>query len=118
MTETNAERLERIKNKAIKDGPHSTDYWGFVYEDVKFLIEQAEQKDINHKAFLGTMEECSEYAMLAEKLEMDNKRLREALKFYADETTYDNDVYDEWGNLEGNLAEMDSGHRARQALDN
>ena len=49
------------------------------------------------------------------RLEHENKRLREALEFYASEKTYETDVTNQWEPV--TLIDSDNGKRARQALE-
>ncbi|TQR28356.1 XRE family transcriptional regulator [Lysinibacillus sphaericus] len=59
----------------------------------------------------GYLDETDILALLDE-----NKRLREALKFYADEKNHIAPIFDEHGQYNGSKVDKDGGHIARQAL--
>lgn len=77
---TDKERLEFIKEKHEKQGAQSDDYWGFVHDDVNFLIEQAERV----QELEGNLNDVSVWnhghRVHIHKLKQQNKRYREALE--------------------------------------
>lgn len=50
------------------------------------------------------------------KAEKENKKLREALEFYADEKNHIAPIFDEHGQYNGSKVDKDGGEIARQAL--
>lgn len=95
------------------------------------LIKEAERMwhkycgDIYDDNFYWSFYWLIHQARRVQELEQQNKRLREALEFYANEDLYNNinieySTYDEFGNrffkLEGDLF-SDGGEKARKALE-
>lgn len=109
MTETNAERLIRLKNindlkyavalaNPTDDGCHPDAV--NIERDIDWLIEQAER---------------------AHELEEKNNRLREALEFYADKENYEMEAIIPLNpnakTLKLSMVDWDCGDKAREALE-
>jgi cell shape-determining protein MreC len=110
------ERLERVKA-----------YWKYrnsannvTTRDIKWLIEQAERVEESERLL---KEYQTDWTFLVPKLtglEEENKRLREALKFYANKDNYNpTNSYRGNGHVETLEPEIcfDEGHEARKTLE-
>ena len=131
-TETNAERLEGFRKqiKFLDDSADMEDYHRLVdtlknmYEDgelswiVKYAKEQAERAQELKGQSDVFVRECAEKLRMVngyyDELKRENDRLREALKFYADEESYEVNTGDQWEPILPVL--QDDGKKARQAL--
>ncbi|MCM3111657.1 hypothetical protein [Lederbergia lenta] len=106
------ERLEMIKIDAFKN--RNYDITKLMHGDVVWLIEQAERVEEQQKELEGRKKFESQRAQQVNNLIGQNKRYREALKFYAPESKYV--IY--YSALDGikNDIYFDSGSRARKEL--
>lgn len=123
-TETNAARLERLKdindikyivalNNPTDDGCHPN---AINFErEVDWLIEQAERNQMLENSMKKAIEMQEYYLITNGDLQDENKQFREVLKFYADNANYQVNVEDQWG-PEINIM-MDGGNRACLALE-
>ncbi len=93
-----SERLEEIKEKLDFhiDWASNTHYAEISEDELKeyrqFIIEQAEQVEAMQKLVNYHQQKQKEAEDENEPYRHQNKRYREALKFYADEDNYDHDV--------------------------
>lgn len=119
MNETNAERLATTKN-AVKharefideDGELSFQYGEKVLDDFDWLIEQTErvpelEKQLHKMKALPMLMEL-------ERRKYENKKLCEALEFYANVETYKTNLVNQWEPIIP--INRDSGELARQTL--
>lgn len=118
-TETNAERLTRIGETATFntfENAIGTLMSKLFKDDLDWLIEQAERAQELNKALSVENRLYNKAYEDAVKLDEENRRLRKALEFYADEDNY-NDHKNYCENcLNGNV-DNDYGLKARQALE-
>ena len=108
------ERLEEIKNSHLR-GIHSlfgTPWVSMPKENFDWLIEQAERVEELEKVEYALQETYRQEREYNKKLEQQNKRYRETLKFYADEESWS--IYDNHGRT---AIGMDGGQKARKALE-
>ena len=119
-TETNAERLEKIKDNCERLARYEKHYGSDdvnitpIVEDLQWLIEQAEKvdelsKEVDNLSNLSIEDERDHYLLRSE-----NDKLREALEFYADDENYNVNTTNQWEPLI--LINQDHGEKARQAL--
>jgi len=100
MNETNVERLKSIKKRE--------DLYIYRSEDREWLIEQAER--------VPELEgHCKSLTVEWRDGVLENKRLREALEFYAKDENYNVNTTNQWEPLI--LINQDHGEKARQALE-
>ncbi|MDX1769924.1 MAG: hypothetical protein R3328_00215 [Planococcaceae bacterium] len=83
--------------------------------DIDWLIEQAERAEHLETVLIGTNKVLDESIASLEKMAHCNNRLREALKFYAEEHKYEDNI----STTHGYTCEIafDEGNTARQALE-
>ena len=114
-TETNAERLEKIKDNCERLARYEKHYGSDdvnitpIVEDLQWLIEQAERVQELEKNIKINCDALKFACDDLTKSQYENVKLREALKFYADEQMY-------YGSPKWKIF-SDSGDIARQALE-
>lgn len=120
MTETNAERLERLKNHSVFE--HLRGKFLVPHETYLWLIEQAEyvkDLEVELKSERERNQSLSEESRGNFQASLDyrreNERSREALEFYANNENYQVNVENQWG-PEINVM-MDGGNKACLALE-
>ncbi len=103
-----SERLEEIREQyKYRTGPNAS--------NVKWLIEQAEQKERFEKLHENYVTRYTNVVSENNEMNEENTRLREALKFYANSENYQVNVIDQWG-PEINIMK-DGGNKASQVLE-
>lgn len=115
-TETNAERLETIRQrKAIFTGFNDNTAVMLSEEDYVFIIQQAERVQELEKEVEVTRWDMAELATGESKLRKENARLRKALEYYADEEKYKVSIGER--SIAFYTVLIDGGKTARQALE-
>lgn len=114
-TETNAERLERIKNLPTYT-PFTITSVDINKIDIDWLIQQSERA----QELEISSERCVKVAMNRQthinQIESENAHLRKALEFYADEEKYEYELTYDMAEIDGAEILKDSGRIARAAL--
>lgn len=105
MSETNAARLHVIKDTHGRRIRLST-------EAIDYLVKQAERAQNMKKEFANDIDFKRKEV---HGLQVENKRLREALAFYADSKNYEINVVDQWGPEIKVM--MDGGAKAAELLE-
>lgn len=112
-------RLEEIKKRlALLHSAVDVDdeYKNYIFKDLKveWLIEQAERVQELEKEKDEWKYTAQSYYMTNQELREQNKRYREALKFYADDKSWEFDWLDD---IRESLIWKDYGEKARKALE-
>lgn len=105
-----SERLDQVKKTFGEK---------FIHSDIKWLIKQAEQKERFKKLHQNYVTRYTNVVSENNELNEENTRLREALKFYADEDNYNLTAEaDKIALCEYiHIVDLDNGDKARQALE-
>lgn len=124
MSETNAERLERIKeiHEKANMNYHADEFSEmkinlellFMEEDTDWLIEEAERVQELEELKTHYMLQIQDLTRFNDKGIKENTRLREALDFYADKENYEVNTTDQWEPLIPII--QDNGEKARQTV--
>lgn len=110
------ERLEEIKKQLEESNSYDDNPNGYWYRNINWLIEQAELREEQVQRNLQALENINILEDIYDRIESENRRYREALKFYADNMTYNSRFDKEMGAWEITDISKDLGEKAREAL--